>query len=258
MLTKSLATALAATLIAAIPSAAQTTAELLQRGIFAQETEGNLDNAILIYRQIVNSAPADRELAAQAQYRLAQSLLQKGDMNSAAQEFSRLARDYSGYSSVISRLAAPGGTGALRFSAGPAADLQKRAQMAQEVAKKMSELAGVQETQARSQSLMGVEFDNSKSITVPGKVTQVTWINPRSWITVETTGGTYSFVLASPNSMIKIGMTRNSLTVGMDVTVTGLAAKDGSPTGLANTVTSAGRVIFDRMAITNPADQNVR
>src|SRR5260370_41153921 len=85
---------------------AQTATELLQKGIFAQETEGNLDNAILIYRQIVNSAPSQRDLAAQAQYRLAQTLLQKGDLSNAAAEFSKLARDYSDYKNLVSSMAA--------------------------------------------------------------------------------------------------------------------------------------------------------
>src|SRR5262245_14387569 len=92
--------------LAAVPGLAQTATELLQKGIFAQETEGNLDNAILIYRQIVNSAPAQRDIAAQAQYRLAQALLQKGDLTNAATEFSKLARDYSDYKNLISNMAA--------------------------------------------------------------------------------------------------------------------------------------------------------
>src|SRR5215467_1642060 len=37
-----------AAFVAAIPCLGQTAAELLQKGIHAQETEGNLDNAILI------------------------------------------------------------------------------------------------------------------------------------------------------------------------------------------------------------------
>lgn len=105
-MTKSVAAAIASLVLAAIPTAAQTTAELLQKGIYAQETEGNLDNAILIYRQIVNSAPSQRDLAAQAQYRLAQALLQKGDLATASKEFERLARDYSDQSNLVSSLAA--------------------------------------------------------------------------------------------------------------------------------------------------------
>jgi hypothetical protein len=45
-------------------------AELLQRGIYAQETSADLDGAIKIYRQLVDSHPQQREIDAQAQYRL--------------------------------------------------------------------------------------------------------------------------------------------------------------------------------------------
>src|SRR5215471_19188727 len=103
---KSIATVIAGALLVTFPAAGQTAAELLQKGIFAQETEGNLDNAILIYRQIVNSAPAQRDLAAQAQYRLAQALLQKGDLATASKEFEKLSRDYADYGNLVSSLAA--------------------------------------------------------------------------------------------------------------------------------------------------------
>ena len=103
---KKLAGFMLAVCITITPSLAQTTTELLQKGIYAQETEGNLDSAILIYRQFVNSAPSQRDLAAQAQFRLAQALLQKGDLTSAAQEFNKLASDYSDYRNLVSTLSA--------------------------------------------------------------------------------------------------------------------------------------------------------
>jgi tetratricopeptide (TPR) repeat protein len=85
--------------------AQQTAAEQMQKGIYTQETAGDLDGAIAIYRQIVNSGNSPRDLAAQAQYRLAQSLLQKGDLSNAAQEFEKLARSYADYGKLVSSLA---------------------------------------------------------------------------------------------------------------------------------------------------------
>jgi tetratricopeptide (TPR) repeat protein len=84
---------------------AQTAAEQMQKGIYTQETAGDLDGAIAIYRQIVNSGNSPRDIAAQAQYRLAQSLLQKGDLSNAAQEFEKLARSYADYGKLVSSLA---------------------------------------------------------------------------------------------------------------------------------------------------------
>ena len=50
---------------------AQTLTELLQKGIFAQDTLGDVDAAIRIYQQVIDSAPPASDLRAQAQRRLA-------------------------------------------------------------------------------------------------------------------------------------------------------------------------------------------
>lgn len=96
----------------AIPARAQTAGELLQKGIYSQDTAGDLDGAIAIYRQIVSSGNAPRDIAAQAQYRLAQSLIEKGDLANGATEFSNLARKYADYAKLISSLAAQARAGA--------------------------------------------------------------------------------------------------------------------------------------------------
>ena len=51
----------------------------MQKAIYTQETTGDVDSAIQMYRRILAAAPP-RQLAAQAQFRLAQALLQKGDL----------------------------------------------------------------------------------------------------------------------------------------------------------------------------------
>ena len=246
-----------------VPMAAQTAAELLQKGIYAQETEGKLDDAIQIYRQIVNSAPNPREVGAQAQYRLAQALLQKGDTNGAAQEFARLARDYSEYSSVISQLARQGGRGGFgvyfynpngvaqqpggRRGRGSVTDPNAQADLQAQARLQALSQAGVLTIQQITQ----VEFDSTKAVTLSGKLSQVEWINPNSWVKVDTAGGTYSVQLASPNTMLHAGMTRATLALGMEVSITGILAKDGSMTALANTLSSEGKLIFDRANLPN-------
>jgi tetratricopeptide (TPR) repeat protein len=84
----------AGVLLLATPNFAQTITELLQQGIYAQETSGNLDEAISIYRQVVTLASARPDIAAQAQYRIAETFLQKGNLTTAAAEFQKLARDF--------------------------------------------------------------------------------------------------------------------------------------------------------------------
>ena len=85
---------IAAVLVFAAPSFAQSATELLQKGIYAQETFGNLDEAISIYRQIAGAATGQPNIAAQAQYGLAEAYVQKGDLTTAASEFQKLARDH--------------------------------------------------------------------------------------------------------------------------------------------------------------------
>ncbi|HLH44428.1 MAG TPA: DUF6152 family protein [Bryobacteraceae bacterium] len=252
-----------AVLLAVIPCFGQTAAELLQKGIYAQETEGNLDNAILIYRQIVNSAPPQRDVAAQAQYRLGQALLQKGNLTEASREFERLARDYADYGSLVSSLAGQMRPGTFGFNVTQAPALQRAARLMElksrlaqlrnmyspdhpEVKAVETQLQDLKKAMAQTNQadLFSGEFDQSKPITLTGKVSEVQWVNPRSWLTLETAGGTYRVQLASPNQMLRAGMTRNSIQTGMDVTIDGVLAKDGSMTAKANTITSEGKQIL--------------
>ena len=105
MIAKFIATAaLAASLIAAA-AAAQTAAELMQRGIYTQETAGDADGAIQIYRQVIGSAGVPRAVAAQAQAHVVGALLQKGDLAGAGQQFGELARDYADQENMVSSTA---------------------------------------------------------------------------------------------------------------------------------------------------------
>ena len=92
-------------LVLAFRCPAQTPAELLQKGIYAQETAGDLDGALQIYRQVTASSVAQSPAAAQAQFRIAEIMLQKGDLNSAAMEFTTLAIRYSEHQALIAKMA---------------------------------------------------------------------------------------------------------------------------------------------------------
>ena len=202
--------------LAAVPVAAQSASELLQKGIYTQDTVGDLDGAIQIYRQILSSSPSQHEIAAEAQYRLAQALIRKGDLTGAALEFQTLARDYSEYQALISRMAAP----SLR----------------------------VQHTPAATDT---AEFDSTKPISINGPVVQVQWMNPRSWISVtDGTGTAWHIATAATQELIAQQWTRDAVKLGDQISVTGSLAKDGSRTALADTVTSpTGKQLFNRANI---------
>jgi hypothetical protein len=73
---------------------AQTTAELLQKGIYLQETVGDLDSAIKLYRQVAEMAKQSRANSAQALYRLGICLQKKGLTAEANRSFHQLIQQY--------------------------------------------------------------------------------------------------------------------------------------------------------------------
>src|ERR1700741_2609417 len=81
----------------------------MQRAPFNQNAAGNLDAATEIYREVAGPRTADRALAAEAQYRLIQALLQKGDLAGSSEEMLRLSTNFPDQAERISRLA--GGAG---------------------------------------------------------------------------------------------------------------------------------------------------
>ena len=78
------------------------------------------------------------------------------------------------------------------------------------------------------------EYDSTKPITLTGKVTKVEWMNPHAFFYIdvkdEKTGqiANWSIELGSPNSLMRLGWTRNSMKIDDVVTLQGSLAKDGS------------------------------
>ncbi len=69
-------------------------AELLEQGIYNEETKGDLKAAVEIYRQIVDDPAAGRDLLAQAQLRLGLCQLKLGNKPQAISALERLTRDF--------------------------------------------------------------------------------------------------------------------------------------------------------------------
>ncbi len=91
--------------VACLPlgSAAATTSELLEKGIYNEETKGDLDAAITIYQQVVGDAKAAQSLAAQAQFRLGQCYLKKNRPADATAAFEKLIRDFPDEKELVAR-----------------------------------------------------------------------------------------------------------------------------------------------------------
>jgi Family of unknown function (DUF6152) len=96
------------------------------------------------------------------------------------------------------------------------------------------------------------QYDADKPVTLTGTVTNVEWMNPHILFYIdvkdEKTGEVVNWTLemGSPNSLLRLGWTRNSLKAGDVVTVEGSLARDGSPLANARSVVlaSTGRKMF--------------
>jgi hypothetical protein len=77
------------------------------------------------------------------------------------------------------------------------------------------------------------EFDANKPIKLRGTVTKVELINPHSWIHIdvrEPDGKVVSWAIegGTPNTLFRMGLTKDSLPKGTEVLVDGYRSKDGT------------------------------
>jgi hypothetical protein len=76
------------------------------------------------------------------------------------------------------------------------------------------------------------EFDGSKPITLEGKVVQMEWVNPHSWLTIDVpkpdgTVERWHVEGGSPSVLLRLGWNRNTLPPGLKIKVVAFQAKDG-------------------------------
>jgi gamma-glutamyltranspeptidase len=98
------------------------------------------------------------------------------------------------------------------------------------------------------------EFDNSKPITVKGKVTKMEWVNPHSWVhfdVADADGKVVNWGAETPptNVLFRSGWKRDTLKIGDEIQVQGFSAKDGTPNMWASSVilVSTGQRILQMM-----------
>ena len=96
----------------------------------------------------------------------------------------------------------------------------------------------------------GAEFDIARPLTLRGTVTVMEWVNPHSWIHIDVNGQDGTVVNwmiegGSPNSLLRLGFTKNALLPGMEIVVDGYQAKDGTHKGVGRSLMFAdGRKLF--------------
>jgi hypothetical protein len=77
------------------------------------------------------------------------------------------------------------------------------------------------------------EFDAKRPVKFKGTVTKMVWVNPHAWIYVDVKkadGSVEEWMVeaGTPNTLLRRGLTRQSLPAGTEITVDGYQSKDGS------------------------------
>ena len=103
---------------------------------------------------------------------------------------------------------------------------------------------------ASTHHAFSAEFDANKPVKLRGNVTKVELINPHSWIHMDVKGAdgkvvSWAIEGGTPNTLFRLGITKNSLPVGTEILVDGYQAKDGSNRANGRDITlTDGKKIF--------------
>ena len=96
----------------------------------------------------------------------------------------------------------------------------------------------------------GAEFDPNRPVVLRGPVIKVEWVNPHTWIHVEVTAddGTKQVWMVeggTPNTLLRRGLSRDTIPVGAMIVVDGYQSKDRSARANGRDVTfEDGRKFF--------------
>jgi hypothetical protein len=94
------------------------------------------------------------------------------------------------------------------------------------------------------------EFDASRPLKLHGTVTEWEMVNPHSWIHIDVKNEDGTVVgwmveAGSPNSLLRLGFTKNSLPPGTELMIEGYQAKDKSNRAVGKNITlSDGKRLF--------------
>ena len=86
---------------------------------------------------------------------------------------------------------------------------------------------------ARAHHAFSAEFDVKKPLTLKGTLKKWDMINPHSWFYIDVKGSDGEIVAwmvegGSPNTLIRNGITKNTVPIGTELVIEGYASKDGT------------------------------
>ena len=102
----------------------------------------------------------------------------------------------------------------------------------------------------RAHHAFSAEFDVNKPMKLQGTLTKWELINPHSWFHLDVKdpdGKVVAWLIegGSPNQLIRLGLTKNSLAIGTELVIEGYLAKDGTNKGVGRNFTFRdGRRLF--------------
>ena len=102
----------------------------------------------------------------------------------------------------------------------------------------------------RAHHAFSAEFDAQRPIELRGTVVRMEWVNPHTWIHIDVkrpNGSVERWMIEGgpPNTLLRRGFTKGSLSAGSEVFVEGFQAKDRSRKANGRDVTFAdGRKLF--------------
>ena len=120
-------------------------------------------------------------------------------------------------------------------------------------------LAVLAVTPAMAHHSFAAEFDARNPVSLRGTVTKMEWINPHAWIHIDVkkpdgTVDEWMIEAGSPNTLLRRGLTKNSLKVGTEILVEGYRSKDGSLRANGRDVKLPdGQILF--LGSSNPEDK---
>ncbi len=82
---------------------ADSPSDLLEQGIYSEETKGDLDGALQLYQKVIAQSKADEALAAQAQYHLGACYYKMQDYTNATAAFEQVVKDYPDQTNIVAR-----------------------------------------------------------------------------------------------------------------------------------------------------------
>jgi hypothetical protein len=94
------------------------------------------------------------------------------------------------------------------------------------------------------------EFDADKPLQLAGTVSKVEWVNPHAWIHIDVKkpdGQVEEWMIegGTPNTLMRRGVSRDTLKIGTEVRISGYQAKDGSNRANGRDITYPdGRKLF--------------